>query len=53
MNAAAHVDTELDFIRAQLLDLEYADAANDRMRRRLQARRAQLLEETEGCYATH
>ena len=35
---------ELDDIRRRLLALEYLDAENDRMRRTLQARRAQLLE---------
>lgn len=39
---------ELDDIRRRLLALEYLDAENDRMRRALQARRAQLLEREDG-----
>lgn len=43
---------ELTLIRAQLLHLEQLDALNDTIRRRLQERRAVLLEE-DGFYAIH
>lgn len=44
-------ETELDTIRQQLLALEYLDAQTAQMRRALQARRAQILEQQEGFYA--
>ena len=44
---------ELVAIRAQLFDLEIQEAQIAATRRRLQARRAELLEETEGFYACH
>lgn len=49
--APTRTDMELAHIREQLHHLEYLDAENDRARRVLQARRAQLLEQQEGCYA--
>lgn len=49
--APTRADMELAHIREQLHHLEYLDAENDRARRALQARRAQLLEQQEGCYA--
>jgi hypothetical protein len=52
MNTApTRTETELDTIRHQLIALEYLDAQTAQMRRALQARRAQLLEQQEGCYA--
>lgn len=44
-------ETELDTIRHQLLALEYLDAQTAQMRRALQDRRAQLLEQQEDFYA--
>jgi hypothetical protein len=44
-------ETELDTIRQQLIALEYLDAQTAQMRRALQDRRAQLLEQQEDSYA--
>jgi len=44
---------ELVLIRNLLMDLERQEAQIDIARRRLQDRRAAILEETEGCYAAH